>query len=71
MKFRQPDPLLRQRIWEAHIPSTVKAADGVSWQELAVKYELTGGFIKNAVLSALSSAVARYVDFGNLDEAVD
>jgi hypothetical protein len=34
-------------------------ADDIDWKVLAMKYELTGGFIKNAVLSALSSAVNR------------
>jgi hypothetical protein len=31
-------------------------------EAIAVKFELTGGFIKNAVLSALLSAISR--DFG-------
>ena len=34
-------------------------ADNVNTSELAVRYELTGGFIKNAVLSALLTALSR------------
>lgn len=34
-------------------------SDDVNSSELAVRYELTGGFIKNAVLSALLSALSR------------
>jgi len=37
----------------------LQLADDIDWKALAMKYELTGGFIKNAVLSALSSAVNR------------
>lgn len=59
IEFRQPDPVLRQKIWRAHVPSGLTLADDIDWKALAMKYELTGGFIKNAVLSALSSAVNR------------
>ena len=50
---------MRARIWRAHIPKAAAVDDDVDFEQLALKYELSGGFIKNAVLSALSSAVAR------------
>ncbi|XP_019854420.1 PREDICTED: uncharacterized protein LOC105313451 [Amphimedon queenslandica] len=59
IEFRQPDHLLRKAIWESHIPSTMKLADDVDLGELSLRFELTGGFIKNAILSALSIAVSR------------
>ncbi|KAL6050677.1 AAA domain-containing protein [Balamuthia mandrillaris] len=59
IEFRQPDPIMRQKIWKAHIPQAMKLADDIDWKLLALKYELSGGFIKNAVLSALSAAVNR------------
>jgi hypothetical protein len=37
----------------------MQLAGDVDFKKLAIKYELTGGFIKNAVLSALSFAVSR------------
>jgi hypothetical protein len=42
-----PDPLLRANIWKAHIPPSVKVASDVDFNALALKYELTGGFIKS------------------------
>jgi len=33
------------------------AADGISWTNLALGYELTGGLIRNAILSALSLVI--------------
>jgi hypothetical protein len=34
-------------------------AEGIDWHSLALKYDLAGGFIKNAVTSALMLAIAR------------
>jgi SpoVK/Ycf46/Vps4 family AAA+-type ATPase len=59
IEFRQPDHLLRKAIWESHIPKQMKLADDTNLDELSLRYELSGGFIKNAILSALSIAVSR------------
>ena len=42
-----PDPFLRAAIWKSHIPPSVKVASDVDFNTLALKYELTGGFIKS------------------------
>ncbi|KAL6053112.1 AAA domain-containing protein [Balamuthia mandrillaris] len=62
IEFRQPDPHLRADIWRLLMPPMVKLAKDVDFQRLALKYELTGGFIKNAILIALSQAVTREGD---------
>jgi len=59
LEFRKPDHLLRERIWQALCPPKLQMEDEVDLAELALKYELTGGFIKNSWLSALSFAVSR------------
>src|SRR3546814_9729465 len=59
VEFRKPDHILRERIWNALKPEKLQLADDVSIGELAMKYELTGGFIKNTWLGALSLAVSR------------
>ena len=75
IEFRQPDHLLRKTIWESHMPEQMKLADDIALvspytfkapsychalqNDLALRFELTGGFIKNAILSALSIAVSR------------
>ena len=58
VEFRKPDHLLRERIWRALRPPKLGLASDVDLAELALKFELTGGFIKNAWLSALSIAVS-------------
>lgn len=42
----------------AHASSLLDELDGSPWQ-VALRYELSGGFIKNAVLSSLMLAVSR------------
>lgn len=59
MEFRPPDHQLRLRIWKSHIPKQLALADDVSLEKLALNFELSGGLIRNAVLAALSQAVAR------------
>lgn len=59
IEFNYPDPCFRERIWQEHLPSTLPLADDVDLRSLAVKYEFSGGYIKNAVLAALSGASSR------------
>ncbi|KAL9654345.1 hypothetical protein ABK040_010374 [Willaertia magna] len=58
-EFSNPDPILRKAIWEKHIPEKVKLAPDVDLESLSLEFELSGGLIKNAVLSALSYAISR------------
>ncbi|CAG9569738.1 putative AAA family ATPase [Leishmania major strain Friedlin] len=59
MEFRPPDHQLRLRIWRSHIPKQLPVNEDVCLEKLALNYELSGGLIRNAVLAALSRAVAR------------
>lgn len=67
IEYRPPDHEMRTKIWERLLGTAVDSArarkislaDDVDVASLAVKFELTGGFIKNAVLSALLTAIAR------------
>jgi SpoVK/Ycf46/Vps4 family AAA+-type ATPase len=47
--FRPPDHLLRYKIWKNHIPPKLPLADDVDLHVLSMKFELTGGFIKNGI----------------------
>ncbi|KAI6649779.1 hypothetical protein LOD99_6568 [Oopsacas minuta] len=55
--FTIPDFKLRAQIWESHVPHNM--VDVIDWEELASNCELTGGLIKNAVLSAIAVAIER------------
>ncbi|KAG5510628.1 hypothetical protein JKF63_06926 [Porcisia hertigi] len=59
MEFRPPDHQLRLRIWKSHLPKNLHICEDVCLEKLALNYELSGGLIRNAVLAALSRAVAR------------
>ena len=58
--FKPPNHVQRKRIWELltrHV--SIKLSDEIDWDAISLKFELTGGFIKNAVQSALLKAVGR------------
>eukprot|EP00667_Euglena_gracilis_P001253 EG_transcript_1254 len=59
IEFKNPDHMMRRDIWAKHLPSGVPVSSDVDYDALALDYELSGGLIKNAVLSALSMAVSR------------
>ncbi|ETO23624.1 hypothetical protein RFI_13555, partial [Reticulomyxa filosa] len=59
VEFPPPDMHLRQKIWEKHFPPNLPLDDDVDVAELAMKFELTGGFIRNAVLAAMQAALLR------------
>jgi len=60
VEYRPPDFNMRYRIWENLLKSgKLELGAEVDIAALAAKYELTGGFIKNAVMSALLSALNR------------
>ncbi|KAJ0393396.1 hypothetical protein P43SY_005410 [Pythium insidiosum] len=58
-EFKAPDHLQRREIWRVLMHDALPVADDVDWDAIALKYELSGGFIKNAILSALLHALAR------------
>jgi len=59
VKFDIPLADVREKIWRNHIPSSIKYADDVNWAYLGRKYEFSGGYIKNAALSAIRHMLAR------------
>lgn len=59
--FPLPDTAARQRIWAVHLEGLPLDAD-VSVDALTRTYPLAGGYIKNAVLTALNLAIARQPD---------
>lgn len=59
IEFKMPGHQLREQIWQHHLPKCLALAEDVHLDRLALNFELTGGLIRNAVLAALSHAVAR------------
>eukprot|EP01083_Nonionella_stella_P096037 269781_1 len=59
VEFPAPDIHLREQIWRQHVPKQVQLAEDVDLYLLSTEYELTGGFIRNAVMSAVKSCLLR------------
>lgn len=57
IRFDDPDRRARAEIWQKHLPPQAPLADDVDVQLLADRFEITGGYIKNAVLMAVADAV--------------
>jgi ATPase family associated with various cellular activities (AAA) len=47
-----PDEADRERLWRAHLPRTLPSAGDLGLTHLAHKYQLSGGYIRNAALRA-------------------
>jgi len=58
VQFDRPDVEMRREIWKRLMPATLPLADDVDVEELAAA-DLTGGQIKNVILNAARSALAR------------
>lgn len=56
--FPVPDEELREQLWRAHLPSELPLAGDLDLGELARRYELTGGSVRNCVLRAAFLAAA-------------
>ena len=58
LRFPRPGPSERRQIWEVHMPPRMPVADDIELDVLANSYDFTGAAIKNAVLVAVSRALA-------------
>ena len=59
-EFKRPNYMERLDIWKivtSH--DAIPCEKSIDWESIALQYELTGGFIKNAVIAALLDAVGR------------
>ncbi|MEP6984597.1 MAG: ATP-binding protein [Chloroflexota bacterium] len=56
--FPFPDAEYRQRLWEAHFPPRTPMAADVDFAEIAARYRLAGGNIRNVALAAAYLAAA-------------
>jgi hypothetical protein len=57
VKFHLPDPSERWRLWQVHLPAQ-HAIESRSLEEIALRYELTGGQIRNICVNAALAALS-------------
>jgi hypothetical protein len=60
--FPFPDIALRERIWRSHFPQRAPKGDDIDFGFLARQFKLSGGGIKNVVLSAAFLAAGKSED---------
>jgi hypothetical protein len=59
-----PDETLRERIWRQHLPPDAPVAKDIDFVFLAHQFKLSGGSIKNAVVSAAYLAASQSKNIG-------
>lgn len=59
IKFPMPDAAHRKAIWTSAFSNRTSFEDSISWDEIAAKYELTGGAIMNVVQYSSVMAMSR------------
>ncbi|KAG6551896.1 hypothetical protein Mapa_006512 [Marchantia paleacea] len=57
-EFHPPDHTQRRAIWKL-ASERLPVHDSIDWDRISLRYELTGGYIKNALVSALLMAISR------------
>jgi SpoVK/Ycf46/Vps4 family AAA+-type ATPase len=70
VRFGEPDSASRLEIWRHHLPPLVPLAADVDLPALADRFELAGGYIKNAVLMAVADAVHSLPDHPEISHAM-
>lgn len=70
--FPFPEPEYRQRIWEVHFPANAPLSPEVNLRELAERYPLAGGNIRNAALASayLAAADGRIITMRHIRHAI-
>ena len=58
IKFPVPEISERAQLWRTMIPQEAQLASGIDFRSLAERFEMTGGYIRNAVLRAAYLAAA-------------
>jgi ATPase family associated with various cellular activities (AAA) len=58
LSFPFPDDEMREQLWKAHLPPELPRAGTIDTGELARKYKMSGGYIRNSALRAAFLAAA-------------
>lgn len=62
IQFEVPEAEERERLWRSMVPPQARVAPDIDFAPLAARYEMSGGYIKKAVLRAAARALARGAD---------
>ena len=58
LSFPFPDDEMREQLWRVHLPPELPRAGDLDFADLARKYKMSGGYIRNAALRAAFLAAA-------------
>jgi len=70
VKFEVPKPHERASIWKAHMSPDLKLAEGIDFDLLSLRYEFSGGYIKNAIVNAMRRVAFRNSDMMTMEDLI-
>ncbi|NVB82921.1 MAG: AAA family ATPase [Kofleriaceae bacterium] len=72
LHFPFPDEDIRKRLWAQHIPLEVPTAGDIDFADLAIRFPLSGGYIRNSALRAafLAAQEQRPLAHDHLERAI-
>jgi hypothetical protein len=72
VQFPFPDATDRERLWRVHLPASLPIEGELDVAKLAQRYQLSGGYIRNAALRAayLAAGEGRALSADHLRRAV-
>jgi SpoVK/Ycf46/Vps4 family AAA+-type ATPase len=72
LQFPFPDEDIRKRLWAQHIPLEVPTAGDIDFADLAARFPLSGGYIRNSALRAafLAAQEQRPLAHDHLERAI-
>ncbi len=70
--FPFPDEIMREQLWRTMLPQSLPLANNIDFGELARRYRMSGGYIRNAALRAAFFAAedSALVTQGHIERAV-
>jgi SpoVK/Ycf46/Vps4 family AAA+-type ATPase len=73
VNFPFPEPPDREKLWKAMLPDEATVGEDIDFERLADRYEMSGGFIRNAVLRAafLAAADGEPITMGHMVRAAN
>jgi SpoVK/Ycf46/Vps4 family AAA+-type ATPase len=69
LDFEIPPAELREEIWRRHLPPDAPLDPDIDLKALAEEFEMPGGYIKNAVLTAVNRAIQRPAETRRITQA--
>jgi SpoVK/Ycf46/Vps4 family AAA+-type ATPase len=73
VRFEAPDDHMREQLWRKIVPAAAGASADVDYRKLATRYDISGGYIRNAAVRAafLAATSGQRIGMAHLVQAAE